>query len=182
MLRIKNNKGISIIESLVAISIIAVGIIGVVSLVLQAIQVQYINKNALIASQLAQEGMEIVRNIRDENWLIANQNYYEYIAQPGVTMNYAVDIFDVDGSTPSLQNVTGINDANTNLKKCEDYFYHENSYPCSTPTPTIFKRMITTNLNSLDDYIEVVCLIQWLDRGKSYQFTTKELLYNWTGL
>ena len=45
---IKKNLGFSIIEVIVSFSIIVIGLIGVLSLVNQNIQVQYTNKNNLI--------------------------------------------------------------------------------------------------------------------------------------
>ncbi|KKQ60318.1 MAG: hypothetical protein US81_C0024G0005 [Parcubacteria group bacterium GW2011_GWE2_38_18] len=63
-----NNQGFSIIEVLSVIAIITMGMLGLLSLSTQSIRYQYINKNNLIASQLAQEGIEGVRNVRDNNW------------------------------------------------------------------------------------------------------------------
>ncbi|NCQ16134.1 hypothetical protein GW814_00575, partial [Candidatus Falkowbacteria bacterium] len=67
-IKIFNNQGISILEVIVAILIITIGMIGVMSLVIQNVEAQYINKNILIASGLAQEGLELARNTRDLNW------------------------------------------------------------------------------------------------------------------
>ena len=58
---LKNSTGFSLLEVVVAILIITIGMIGVTSLVIQNIQTQYINKNILIASGLAQEGLEQLR-------------------------------------------------------------------------------------------------------------------------
>ena len=63
-----NNQGFSIIEVLSVIAIITMGMLGLLSLSTQSLRYQYINKNNLIASQLAQEGIEVVRNLRDYNW------------------------------------------------------------------------------------------------------------------
>lgn len=67
--RNKNKQaGFSVIEILAVIAIITMGMLGLLSLATQSIRSQFINKNNLIASQLAQEGIEAVRNIRDTNW------------------------------------------------------------------------------------------------------------------
>ena len=179
-MQVKNNKGISIIEALVSITIISVGIIGIMSLILQSIQVRYINKNTLIASQLAQEGMEIIRNTRDRNWLQGNF-YASSTAKEGQTYTYAVDISDLVGTNPNFVPVTDINDAETKLKIC-DGLYHSNSYSCSNATSTTFKRMITTNMDQTASSVQVICLIQWKDKSNTFQFSARELLYNWTGL
>ena len=73
----KGNKqsGFSILEIIVIVFIVSLGLLGILSLTTQNIRVQYINKNNLIASQLAQEGLELVRNIRDTNWTIEGSNW-----------------------------------------------------------------------------------------------------------
>jgi prepilin-type N-terminal cleavage/methylation domain-containing protein len=69
---IKNKKAFTLLEIIIVIYIISLGLVGVMSLFLQTIKVQNINKNKLIASQLAQEGIETIRNIRDENWILGS--------------------------------------------------------------------------------------------------------------
>ena len=54
-------------EAIVAIFVITTGIVGVLSLVTQTISSATFSKDKLIAAYLAQEGIEIVRNIRDTN-------------------------------------------------------------------------------------------------------------------
>ena len=66
--RIKLKKGFSLIEILVVFFIVSVSLLGVLSLLIQNIQVQSINKNNLIASSLSQEGVELIRQVRDSNW------------------------------------------------------------------------------------------------------------------
>lgn len=67
----KNTRktGFSIVEVVVATSIIAVAIISLFSLLGPAIRNSAKSNNMLIASMLAQEGIELVMNIRDNNWV-----------------------------------------------------------------------------------------------------------------
>jgi len=65
----KKNLGFTLIEIMVAISVFSVGILGVYALVPAAIFLGAENSDRFVASQLALEGLEIVRNIRDSNWL-----------------------------------------------------------------------------------------------------------------
>jgi len=66
---IENKKAFSLLEIIIAMFIISMGVIGVMSLIVSNINLGLFSKNKLIAMNLAQEGIELVRNIRDENWL-----------------------------------------------------------------------------------------------------------------
>lgn len=57
------------VEIMVAISVFSVGVLGVYALVPTAILLGAENSDRFVAAQLASEGVEIVRNIRDSNWL-----------------------------------------------------------------------------------------------------------------
>ncbi len=83
-----NNSGISILEVVVAVMIISFGMVGVLSLVIQNVEAQYINKNVLMASGLAQEGLELVRNTRDFNWLTPGNSWNQDIVGDGT---YTID-------------------------------------------------------------------------------------------
>ena len=74
MFKFKNNlffarKGQGILEVVIAISVVVIGLVSIISLVVFNINVQSYNHNMLIASNLAREGIEVIRNIRDNNWL-----------------------------------------------------------------------------------------------------------------
>lgn len=63
-----NHRGISIIEALVTLSIIALGLIPILGIAVLSLQISSRIKNNLIGTNLAQEGIEIVRALRDEDW------------------------------------------------------------------------------------------------------------------
>ena len=78
----KKLGGFTIIEVLIALFVTSIGIIGVFNVFSIIVVLSSDLTNRLIATYLAQEGMEIVRNIRDNNWLkidicIAKQNQEE---------------------------------------------------------------------------------------------------------
>lgn len=63
------NKGFTFIEIIVAISVMTVGILGIYALVPEAVSIIADNTDRFTAAQLAREAIEVVRNIRDSNWL-----------------------------------------------------------------------------------------------------------------
>lgn len=65
----KYSKGFTLVESLVAIGILSISILGAFTAVQNGIKNSTIAKDEITAFYLAQEGMEYIRNIRDENSL-----------------------------------------------------------------------------------------------------------------
>ena len=68
--KISTKKGFSLIEALVAISILMVGILGAFILVIRILSSTPAVQSRLIASNLTQEGVELVRQIRDTNFIL----------------------------------------------------------------------------------------------------------------
>jgi len=62
-------KGFTLLEVILAITILTIAVGGSFALISQTIAAVSVIQSKLIASYLVQEGMEIVKNIRDTNWL-----------------------------------------------------------------------------------------------------------------
>ena len=65
----QNEKGFTLLEMTVTVFILTVGILGMYGAITRTIAQSSEISNRLIASYLAQEGIEIVRNLRDGNWV-----------------------------------------------------------------------------------------------------------------
>ena len=63
----KRGKGFSLIETLVAVSIIVFGILGALTLASTSLKTVSVTKNYLIAENLAQEGVELIRAKKSSN-------------------------------------------------------------------------------------------------------------------
>lgn len=66
----RNNSGFTLIETLVAVLVLVLGLLGPLALAAQSISAGRLSRNRLIAANLAQEGIELVRNLRDENIIV----------------------------------------------------------------------------------------------------------------
>lgn len=64
--------GFTLVETLVAIAVLTISIVGPFQIVQGVLQDSYLVRDQLIAGGLAQEGMEYVRQIRDSNYIYAN--------------------------------------------------------------------------------------------------------------
>lgn len=70
----KNAVGFTLVEVIFAVSLITLGTSSIFSLMQKSNNLASLAKNELEAAYLAQEGVEIVRNIRDTNWLKQRAN------------------------------------------------------------------------------------------------------------
>ncbi|MDD5528301.1 MAG: hypothetical protein PHO56_05040 [Patescibacteria group bacterium] len=171
------NPGFTILEITVVIFIIVMGLMGILSLSNQNIQVKTINRSTVIASQLAQEGLELVRNKRDVNWLqggdwetSSSTGSHLDILQQAKGYSYTVDAATgLIGAAPG-----GINDSAAKLYLNSAGFYTH----AVTATSTGFSRLITVG-NETAASTSVTCLVQWHNGTNTNNFTAQTVLYNW---
>lgn len=64
-------RGFSLVEAIISITILLVGVMAMVSLGIAMISQARFSNAQVVASQLAREGVEVVRSLRDSNWLEA---------------------------------------------------------------------------------------------------------------
>lgn len=91
----KQLPGFSIAEVLIAAAVITVGVLATLNLLYSSRTNERGNRDYIVAAQLAQEGVEIVRNVRDNNFAAGGGGYADISsatgagAQPHCTVNLA---------------------------------------------------------------------------------------------
>lgn len=70
-----NRRGTSIIEIMVVIVVLSVGIVGAYNIVMSGQKLSATSTNKIKAINIAREGLELVENIRDTNWLKFSSDY-----------------------------------------------------------------------------------------------------------
>jgi len=170
-------KGFTLLEVILAITILTIAVGGSFALISQTIAAVSVIQSKLIASYLVQEGMEIVKNIRDTNWL-KNQPWDQNLEEE----NYEVDYLTALLPDPLLCLPVCDYDDLELLGIDHDGFYGYNYFP---ENKTIFKRKITiSDKADLDgdsqfDKLKVSVEVQWEERGKIHSIVAQEYLYNW---
>lgn len=166
----------SLVEIMVIISIVLVGMLGVLSLLVQNMRAQTINKSRFIAYQMAQEGIEIVRATRD----LYAVNGYSHAFTEDFPMGGYICSYD-NTEFPQLEAYNG--DARSqNVCLDSNGFYNSYHFCQDAAKPdTIFSRVI--KLENGDDgtnpYLRVVSIINWTEQNKSYNYTLETHLYDW---
>lgn len=158
-------NGFTILEMTVAIFIMTVSMTGAFLLIDQTFSTASHNQNQLIASYLAQEGLELVRNKRDENWMNGDDWDEGFNLVPGETKNYEIDYKE----TPLTEAVSF-----RELYLDSGGFY---GYPVSV-NKTNFKRKI--QITKEGNYLmEILVIVEWQEKENLKTVEAGELLYNW---
>ena len=71
----KNKNGFTLIEVLIALGVFSVAVLAAFALAMSNLRIAQENYDRVLSSNLAREGIELVRNIRDSNWLKIDANY-----------------------------------------------------------------------------------------------------------
>jgi prepilin-type N-terminal cleavage/methylation domain-containing protein len=137
----KNNllvslKGFTLIELLIAITIFLIGIMAAFSLTLNNLNNAKENSNRVIAADLAREGIEIVRNIRDSNWLAREANIDDISSGLLISWDHGLDVgnfkvaYDVNNlilfTTMPVDLSSAINETSATLYLNNGFYTHSN--------------------------------------------------------
>jgi len=151
--------GFTLLEVMIAISFITVGIGGAFAVIQKNFTIISVAGSQLTAAYLAQEGVEIVKNIRDTNWIKKN-NWDQGI---DIESDYEADYDDIS--------LTAYNGEYLNLNEQGLYGY-------SPGTATKFKRKITITDKTADS-LKITVKVIWEEKGREHNFKVQTLLYNW---
>jgi prepilin-type N-terminal cleavage/methylation domain-containing protein len=171
----KNSKGFTLVEILISILVISIGVVGAYIAIQRGIGAIDFSYSRLEAANLAQEGVEIVKNIRDTNLLERRTATTTPWSEGLADGNYEVQYSDSSQEDPSLSPCPGICDYNNLhfLKKTDGGFYNYNS-----GTPTKFKRKVYLEKVG-DDKIKIYVTVYWKRAGNIYSVLLRDDIYNW---
>lgn len=171
--KINKNKlltGFTILEVIIAISLLLFSIMGALSFFAPAIKLTGNFSYHAVADYLAQEGLEVVKNIRDNN-IIQGISWSSGLSgcKNGCQLDYKTGTA-VQTQDNALQAYTG-NPLNLN----SEWFY---SYDAGVATKFKRKITITKPFLSNNDILKVDVLLMWDYDGKPFNFNTIGYIYS----
>lgn len=167
-------NGFTLVEALIAISILIIGILSGFILVTRALYNVSVIQDRLTASFLAQEGIELVRNIRDTNF-IKRLKGEEVLWKNGL----ADGCYTIDASAPlTLKQITCTFCDNGEFL---DYNQDLNLYLYNNGDRTPFCREIKIETISNEE-IRVISFVKWKTKNMNFDLTIEDHLYNWFSL
>lgn len=169
---IKN--GFTVIELLLSISIAGIALMALASATpIMMYQVNYARQKST-ATYLAQEGVELIKSVRDHN------------SMSGVAWNYQIDGSradnEVDYTYPPGNPTTAWTGTGTFLRLNNQGFY---CYNGGAGTQTVFKRKVTLTLVTPappgSEYLDVKVTVSWTDKYGLHNIVVEDYLYPyWT--
>jgi prepilin-type N-terminal cleavage/methylation domain-containing protein len=171
---LRKTRGFTIVESLVAISILVLAVTGAFTAAQKGISSATYSKNQVLAFYLAGEGVEQIRNIRDGNGL-SQRPWLTGISASQSDPCYFGNTCTVDTVNNVIAVCSGGASGCPNLQQDpvdKFYGYH------SGWTGTIFKRSISlTSINANE--ISILVTINWNQGSIIRTFQIRENILNW---
>lgn len=163
--------GFTLLETLVAVAVLLMALLGPFSIAQQSLKSAYYARDQITAFYLAQEGIEFVRAVRDENYLSGNtgDNWLLGIGTTCLNTPCTVDYrnFAYEQCLPDGCPVLKVSQAGG--------LYNQASGADSPFTRQVMLTTSPTNPN----LIIVSVTISWKSAGVPRIFTLQERLFNW---
>ena len=149
--------GYSFIEGMFAMAVVTVGMLAVVQLITDNLSIYSNEKSSIEAAFLAQEGLEIARNVRDNNWTQGLNTFDSSDFPNSSANNCRADMFS-----------TTISDCSNNTDKTLHVDPTTSEYSMNANHPASkFRRMIyidyDTGSGATAAYADVVSVVVWED-------------------
>jgi prepilin-type N-terminal cleavage/methylation domain-containing protein len=176
----KNNKknGFTLVEVLVAIFIFSLAIMAVMAALASGISNINYTKDKTTALYLAQEGVEYVRNMRDD-YILDPAGY----VNAGGWLNFITDTSSVCNGSNSCGFDSSVFPPTLFLctkNTCELYVNNGNYNSNNSGTDSGFLRTVQiTNDPSYPDEVKVISTVSWTEKTVNYSVSFSDVLFNW---
>lgn len=164
-----NQKGFTLIEFFVSLFIVLIGVLGTFSVIQTVSRYSSMDSSKLQAAYLAEEGLEVIRNIRDTNYVLGNIGEAAWVTNIGNETSYKLQA----GSTRFPDYF------------CGDYLFLDDRnppyyYQCTNfPNPQSLQREIMIEHDLGNGRMIVISKVTWEERGKKQELFIQENFYNW---
>lgn len=174
------NKGFVFVELMIVIAVISVGLVAAMGMINRTQSEINIVRSRLTATYLGQEGLEIVRSIRDRNWIAEDACWLDGLHNEGydvtllTTASYNSNSLDAKYVDVDVENHLTRDDFRL-YKDSSGYYNHQGT------GFTGFFRAIEITLRKDEenkDYLEVDVYVEW-EGGVVH---ISNVLYNWLSI
>jgi type II secretory pathway pseudopilin PulG len=169
---IREDSGQVLVETMVALSMFVIGLLGLLSLLTYSIGMNKVISDQYVAAYLAAEGIEVVKNIEDTN--VANGDPYNLGLDPG---SYQVDYNSTASTIKPFDSTAYLKFDGNNTTGAKRYTYSPQGF---SPMQTPFQRRVDISLASGGDELIVKSTVSWVSRGGSSQsIAVEDHFFRW---
>lgn len=190
----KNQFGQGLLETTIALGVIITGIVGMLTLTISNQSASVESSDRLLATNLAREGVEIIRNIRDSNWL--PRGVWDQGLESGADYT-AAPLFDKAANTWALDfTANDINHDHARLWRAGGVYFQSAQAAPAGASLTSYRRLLQLDEICQDKSvmtsggqcnpainpkigIKVQTKVQWEAKGSTHELVVEERLFNW---
>ncbi|MDP2629314.1 MAG: hypothetical protein Q8P45_01220 [Candidatus Harrisonbacteria bacterium] len=158
-----NERGQLLIESLVAITIILIAVVGIFSLLSRSLSLTRVISDQYTGTYLAAEGLEVVKNIVDTNFIKRCQNWNSGFSSGNYSVSYdSASLEELRVNPLNFNPVTGL------------YSYESGGQASK------FRRDIHIQIIEGGEAMHVESKVQWKTRGAAeFESVLEDTFYGW---
>ena len=186
-----NNKkaGFTLVETLVAITILMVSIVGPLTIASKGLVAAVGSRDQVIASYLAQDALEYIKNMRDDALLVNSSTGWGTFLSNFSTANCTTSVCGIETSPThvggSYSQGSMFSCVGGNYSKCSLYIDSQYSYYThnSKPTTTLFTRTFIVTQETvpgLPDAALVTVTVTWKEAGVVNNVVLNDMIFNTT--
>lgn len=171
----QNMRGFTLIETMVATGILLIAVVGPMSLLGNSLNNIYFVRDQMLAVNLAQEGIEVIRQRRDTNFL--DGSAWDSGFGTGDCAGGLTCVIDTN-PTLAIIKCTGLCTEKV-YKDPVDGFYHQ--YPASPPSgvsPSLFSRKVTMTKVNNNEYL-ITINVTWSTGKTKGSVAVSETIFRW---
>jgi hypothetical protein len=203
----RRKSGQGLLEGIIAIGALLTGLVAVVTLTASNVASSEGTEARMLATNLAREGLEAVRSVRDANWLSglagdsgqANAWDAGFVSGSDITAIAVLDANTLQWTINFTPN--NLTDATATLRRNRDRGLYRQSVESPIPSnedATIYRRLLTIypicrnfpgNQERMDQTtcsggfqkvgVKIVSTVQWFDGSRNRSISAEGWLYNW---
>lgn len=174
--------GFTLIETLIAISVLTIAVVGPYTIANNAIRASRVSQNEVIASFLAQEALDYIREVKDTalEYRITNPGSSEAIAP---IFSFFLECLDGYCTIDSVWREMHACPIVSGNPSCPALYYDGQIYNQKNEgQKTAFTRSVQVASGYYyTNHLTVTVTVSWAERGKAYSYTIEETLYDWLG-
>lgn len=179
----KNNRAFTLVEAMVAVSVLMMAVIGPLTIAQKGLSSAIYSKDQMIASYLAQDAIEYIKNIRDNNgimgissdWLYTLENCVQTVSSLEETINRVCSIDTTKSYSSSNNILSGSN--SLYIKSIGNLIIY--TLDTTGNTKSRFTREVNIRRKNNNDEAFITVKVYWNDIGSSdNSVIVKSYIYN----